>query len=131
MKRLRVTVNGQIYDVTVEELDDAGVEAPPPPAAKPATAPPAPAPAAVPPPAAPAAARPTGVNGAVCAPLVGRVSRILIQPGQDVDAGQPLVVLDAMKMDTPVNAPRAGRVSEVTCAVGDNVRTGQKLVVLA
>jgi biotin carboxyl carrier protein len=62
---------------------------------------------------------------------VGTVTKVLVQPGASVKENEPLLVLDAMKMDTYINAPRAGVVQTVECAVGDAVKVGQKLATLA
>lgn len=134
MKKMRVSLNDKIYEVTVEILEDD--EAHYPGAAPPAWAPPASlaaAPAAAPVAAPPAPRRPAAQSGgnAVFAPIVGTVTKVLVQPGASVKENQPLLVLDAMKMDTYINSPRAGTVQSVECAVGDAVKVGQKLVGLA
>lgn len=128
MKQLRVTVNGKSYDVQVEILqDDEGHYPGAPHAAPPASVP---APAAVPvyspPPAA--ATRSAAGPGALCAPIVGTVTKVLVEPGAEVKTNQKLIVLDAMKMDTYINAPRDGVIESVDCKVGDAVQVGQRLV---
>ncbi len=121
MTRLRITVDGRSFDVTVETLDQP--EAPRPVAAPIA----APAPLAAPAPAAPAAAAPPG---AVPSPLAGRVVTIHCQPGQRVEAGAELITLEAMKMNTFISAPSAGEIVSVNVAPGDAVEEGQVLVVM-
>lgn len=64
----------------------------------------------------------------VCAPMPGRIVRLLVQPGEAVAAGQPLVVIEAMKMENALTAPRAGRVIEVAVAEGASVEAGRLLV---
>lgn len=127
MKRLRITVEGIAYDVTVEELD-AGTS--PAPMAAPAAAPVAPvaspAPAAAPAAAAPAAA----AAGDVTSPLAGTVLKVDVSQGQAVTAGQVLVTLEAMKMNTPVTAPAAGTVTAIRVEAGATVQEGQVLVSL-
>jgi biotin carboxyl carrier protein len=86
-------------------------------------APAAPGPAA---PAKRAAAGPTRVT----APMPGRLVRILVQPGQEVRAGEGLVVMEAMKMENELRAPRAGRVAEVPARERQTVEMGALLVVL-
>ena len=66
----------------------------------------------------------------VVAPMPGTVIRVLVAPGDAVAARQPLVVLEAMKMETPLVAPYAGRSTEVHVAEGDRVAGGALLVEL-
>ena len=129
MKRLRITVQGITYDVTVEDedMDNAA----PAPAAKPAAPAPvaaAPAPVAPAPAAAPAA--PAG-DGAVPSPLSGTVISVDVSVGQKVSAGDTLVVLEAMKMNTNISAPSDGTVTAVNVAAGATVTEGQVLVTLS
>ena len=62
--------------------------------------------------------------------MPGKVVRVLVSPGDDVRAGQGLVVVEAMKMENEIGAPRAGRVKSVDVNPGQNVETGARLVVL-
>lgn len=141
IKRLRVTVDGNSYDVTVELPDETsaapGVIAPPAPAAiAPAT--PAPAPAAAPAPvtptpapaAAPASSGPAG-PGDVPSPLAGRVTAVVVTVGQEVKEGDHLLTLEAMKMNTFVFAPKNGKVTGIKTEVGATVEEGQALVSIA
>jgi biotin carboxyl carrier protein len=141
IKRLRVTVDGNSYDVTVELPDETaatpGVITSPAPvalAAATATLTPAPAsaPAAVPPKpaAAPAASGPAG-PGDVPSPLAGRVTAVVVTAGQEVKEGDHLLTLEAMKMNTFVFAPRGGVVKEIAVTVGDVVEEGQVLAKIA
>jgi biotin carboxyl carrier protein len=66
----------------------------------------------------------------ITAPMPGRVVRVLVEPGQEVPAGQGLVVIEAMKMENELRAPRAGRVAEVPARERQTVETGALLVVL-
>ena len=70
------------------------------------------------------------VAGSLVAPLPGSVVRVAVVPGQRVEAGEPLVILAAMKMEHTVAAPHAGRVAEVRVGEGDQVDAGRVLVVL-
>ncbi len=136
MKKLRITVNQKVYDVVVEVLEDdeqavtgAGFINPLPPPPKSAAVPvapprPAPAPAPVPPSAAPL----KGDPNAILAPIAGVVQKVYVQAGGTVDAKAPVVLLDAMKMDTYIYAPRAGKVAEVNVAPGDAVQVGDRLI---
>jgi glutaconyl-CoA/methylmalonyl-CoA decarboxylase subunit gamma len=135
MKKLRVTVDGKPYDVTVEVPDDAeSAIAPPPAPVSVVTSPPPPPPAVAPPVAAtptpvPAAPVPASASGPgdVPSPLAGRVIAIIVKPGQDVKENDHLLTLEAMKMNTFVFAPKAGKVAEIKVAVGDAVGEGQSL----
>ena len=67
----------------------------------------------------------------VTAPMPGRLVKVLVEAGQEVRAGQGLVVMEAMKMENELRAPRAGRVAEVHARERQAVETGALLVVLA
>lgn len=78
------------------------------------------------------AAGASGANGAdgtqLAAPLSGTIYRVLVEPGQHIEAGDVLLVLEAMKMETEIRAPRAGTVAEIFVDVGDSVDLGRALV---
>lgn len=126
MKRFRITVDGTAYEVEVEELD--AVSLPP---SQPASVPPpaavrmsaAPPPAPVAPVSAPAA-------GDVVSPLAGVVVSVAVTVGGQVEAGQPVLVLEAMKMQTAVAAPRSGTVAAIAVGAGSAVQEGQVLITL-
>jgi biotin carboxyl carrier protein len=80
--------------------------------------------------AAAGARRPAG-PARVTAPMPGRIVRVLAAPGQDVQAGQGLVVMEAMKMENELRAPRPGRVDHVAVREGQAVETGALLAVLS
>ncbi|MBM4343445.1 MAG: acetyl-CoA carboxylase biotin carboxyl carrier protein subunit [Deltaproteobacteria bacterium] len=63
--------------------------------------------------------------------MTGRVVLVHVQPGDSVISGQPLVVVEAMKMEHALRAPRDCMVAQVWCAVGQLVDTGQDLVELS
>lgn len=127
MKKLRVTLNNRVYEVLVEVLEDDESRYPGSTTPAAAYAPPAAAPAMPIPMPAPRPVAAVGGQG-VFAPIVGTVTKILVAPGAAVKQNQPLIILDAMKMDTYINAPRDGVIESVDCKVGDAVQVGQRLV---
>jgi biotin carboxyl carrier protein len=76
------------------------------------------------------ATKPAHGAGRVQAPMPGKIVRVLVPVGQQVAAGEGLVVMEAMKMENELRAARAGRVREVRVAEGQAVETGALLVVL-
>ena len=132
MKKLRVTVEGKTYEVTVETAGGAAFVAPAPvavsaPVSAPAPVVQAPAPVAAP---APKPAAPAGAND-VCSPLVGKVVSIAVKVGDPVTEGAQLVTIEAMKMNTHIYAHAAGKVATIHVAPGDGVSEGQALISLA
>lgn len=122
MKSYTITVNGNVYDVTVEE-NVGGAQAAAP--AKRAAAPAAPK-------AAPAAPKAAGVAGGikVTAGAAGKVFKIEASVGQKVAKGDAVVIIEAMKMEIPVVAPEDGTVASIDVAVGDAVEAGGVLATL-
>jgi glutaconyl-CoA/methylmalonyl-CoA decarboxylase subunit gamma len=123
MKKLRITVDGRVFDVTVELADEAAPAAPVPRAAAPVAA--VPVPVAPPPPATT-----TSAPGSVCSPLAGKVVSIDVQPGATVTVGAQLVTLEAMKMNTFVYADRAGTITAISAKPGDAVEEGAPLLII-
>ncbi|CAO3430285.1 acetyl-CoA carboxylase biotin carboxylase subunit [Azospirillum doebereinerae] len=76
------------------------------------------------------AAEQEGGSGRLTAPMPGTVVRVLVEAGQVVEAGAPLMLLEAMKMEHTIKAPAAGTVSAVNFAAGDQVSEGVDLLVL-
>ena len=66
----------------------------------------------------------------IVAPMPGRVVRVLAQPGDDVELRQPLIVIEAMKMENELRAPKSGRVKEVAVETGASVEAGRLLIVV-
>ena len=136
MKMLRITLQGKTYEVGVEVLDTASngvvaapVSAPAPVAvAAPAPAAPAPAPAPV---AAPAAPAPVAGGHPVSSPMPGTVMKITTAVGQHVVKDQELLILEAMKMESPIYAPCDGTVASILVKESDAVVEGQVLVQLS
>ena len=122
MKNYTITVNGNVYDVVVEEGASTGA---------PVAAPAAPKAA---PKAAPAAAPKAASAGAgsikVEAGAAGKVFKIEASVGQAVKKGDPVVVVEAMKMETEIVAPADGTVAQILVKAGDAVDTGAALVTL-
>jgi biotin carboxyl carrier protein len=121
MKNFRITVNGTAYDVQVEEMGEN---------AAPAAA--APAPVAASAPAPKKAAAPAGAVGniSVKAPMPGTVVNVVVTTGQPVKAGDDLVFIEAMKMETPVKAPQDATVATIEVSKGEAVDSGKVLVTL-
>jgi 3-methylcrotonyl-CoA carboxylase alpha subunit len=70
-------------------------------------------------------------EGRLTAPMPGKVIAVLVEPGEKVEKGAPLIVMEAMKMEHTIGAPAAGTVAELLYAVGDQVAEGAQLLVLA
>ena len=66
----------------------------------------------------------------IVAPMPGRVVRVLVAAGDPVDVRQPVVVVEAMKMENELRAPRAGHVREIAVAPGTSVEAGRVLAVI-
>jgi biotin carboxyl carrier protein len=77
-----------------------------------------------------ARARPGAGDEALAAPMPATVIKLLVEPGQIVERGDSLLLLEAMKMELPIRAPRAGRVSAFHCKAGELVQAGVPLVIL-
>ena len=77
-----------------------------------------------------AAAAPAGGGEPVLAPLAGNIFKVVAHPGQAVQEGDLLLILEAMKMETEVRAPRAGTVGTISVSVGDSVAVGDTLMTL-
>lgn len=124
IKNYTITVNGNTYDVTVEEGASTGAPAV---AAAPKAA--APAPAAAPKAAAPAA---TGAAGSVkiVAPMPGKILKVNVNTGDAVKKGQVVMVLEAMKMENEIVAPQDGTVASVNTSAGSAVEAGETLATL-
>ena len=121
MKSYTITVNGNVYDVTVEENVGGAVA----PAPRKAAAPVAPK-------AAPAAPKAAGAAGGIKveAGAAGKVFKIEASVGQKVAKGDAVVIIEAMKMEIPVVAPEDGTVASIDVAVGDAVEAGAVLATL-
>ena len=122
MKNYTITVNGNVYDVTVEEGGQGSTGTVPKAAPK----------AAAPKAAAPKAAEPSGAAGAVKinAPMTGKILSVKASAGQAVKKGDVIMVLEAMKMENEIVAPQDGTVAGINVAAGDSVEAGAVLASL-
>lgn len=118
MKQYKVTVNGTLYEITLEVVEGAELAAAPAPA-------PAAAPAAAPAPAAVPAGGET-----ICAPMPGNILSVNVKAGDAVKKGDVLMILEAMKMENEIMAPADGTVVSVNATAGNTVDTGAVLCVL-
>ena len=125
MKKLRVTVGGKVYEVTVEVLVDdthgipsKHVVTPSPPE----VSMPTPTPTAPPVSKAP---------GNVVYPIAGKVVAIPVRVGQNVEEGDQLIVLEAMKMNNYIYAPRSGQITGLYVQVEDIVEEGQLILTIS
>ena len=118
MKRYTITVNGNAYDVTVDEADGsvAPVAAPAPKKAAPAKK----------------AAAPAGAQGnaTVNAPMNGTIVDVKVKVGDKVTNGTVIAVLEAMKMENDISSPCAGKVLSVNTTKGAAVETGTLICVI-
>lgn len=119
MKNYTITVNGNVYDVTVEEGAPVSQTAPK---------------AVTPKAAAPKAEAPkvSGTAGSikVNAPMPGKIVAVKANPGDKVSRGQVILVLEAMKMENDIVAPEDGTVASVNVAVGSSVESGETIATL-
>jgi len=115
MKRLRITVEGKTYEVTVELPNETASSAPVASAGVSSSSVVSPAASA------------TGPD-VVVSPLGGNLVAINVKVGQEVKTGEQVAVLEAMKMNTQINATSSGKVAEILVAVGTAVQEGQALI---
>ena len=141
MKNYTITVNGQVYVVQVEEGITAAAQGAPVvtlPAAPvfqqaPAFQPAAPAPVTPAPAVAPApAAAPAGVAGSITveSPMPGKILSVEKKVGDSVEAGQTIMILEAMKMENEIVAPEAGTIASINVSVNQSVEAGEVLATL-
>ncbi len=123
MRTFNVTVNGQTYEVSVEEVAQGSAPAAAPVAAAPAAPKAAPKPAAKPAPAA-------GSGTPVKAPMPGTILDVKVRVGDTVTNGQAICVLEAMKMENEIPAPKAGKVTSILASKGNSVNTGDVLATI-
>lgn len=73
---------------------------------------------------------PSGGAGSVTAPIPGQVLKVLVNEGDEVPAGKPVLIMEAMKMENVINAPVAGTVGKILVNPGDAVGQGQELMII-
>ena len=131
MRKFVINVNGKSYDVEVEEVTGGAVVSAPVVAAAPAPVQQA-APAPVEAPKAAPAPKASGSAGSVKieAPMPGTVLKINVSVGDQVQEGQAVVVLEAMKMENDIVASSGGTVASINVSSGDNVNSGDVLITL-
>ena len=123
----RISVNGKVFDVTVEPVGESvGTPVPAPVAATSVPAPVATTP--IPTPAPVASGNDTEER--VVSPMPGNIWEVCVSVGQSVGTGECLIVLESMKMENEIVAPRTGVVKQILVAKGVSVETGDVLVVL-
>ena len=105
MKKYRVTVNGSVYEIELEEIKGENAGAPAETSAPPAS---------------------TGDGEAVLAPMPGNILSVNVTEGQSVKKGDVLMILEAMKMENEIMAPAAGKVTGLVIK-GSSVETGAVL----
>ncbi len=126
MKSYTITVNGNVYDVTVEEKTPGSAASTPAPQAAAAQPAPAPTHAPQPAPVAPASAGKIRIE----AGAAGKVVDIAASPGDSVARGDTVVILEVMKMETPVVAPLDGTVASIEVTKGQSVAAGELLATM-
>jgi len=118
MKKLRVTVEGKVYEVLVEILDEGTQTAAPIPVAQTNVA------QVTAPVSAPVIARASATPGDVVSPLAGKLVSIDVKLGDTVAEGAQVATIEAMKMNTYIYAPKAGKVTATLITPGDGVEEG-------
>jgi methylmalonyl-CoA carboxyltransferase small subunit len=125
--KLKITIDGKVYEVDVEVEEP---EQPHPGYVPPAPQTRVPAVAAAPTPLHGTATPVSDESKAVRSPIAGVVARITAQVGQAIVVNDVLLVLEAMKMETTISSPVSGKVAKVNVHPGDAVQSGQVLVEL-
>ena len=126
LRKFKITIDGKTYLVEMEEIGGAPAAQPAPAAPATPAATPTPATPAAPAPAAPVA--PTGEGEVVTAPMPGTVTKILVKDGDTVTENQPLMILEAIKMENEIVAPKAGTIGQVFATLNQNVNSGDNLI---
>ncbi len=124
MNKYRIKINGHIYEAEIEVLDGQNESAP---AEKPAPARPAPTGFTPMPTGASMIRKSNAEEGTVCSPLPGIVTKILVNEGEPVKAGQAVLILEAMKMENEIAAPADGILHGLAVGEGAHIAAGVPL----
>lgn len=127
MKKLRITVQGKVYDVKVEVLeDDEAIQSeglgfgtlpiPSPPAPITQTAPPV------------SNVVKRGGPNSLASPIAGSILKVFVSEGSEIEEKAPVVLMEAMKMETYIYAPKSGKIASVKVKKGDTVQAGDTLI---
>ena len=131
MSKYRITLEGKTYEMDVERIGEGGAVKPVAKAAAPAASAPAQPASASATPAAPAApaqqANQEVSSGSVVAPMPGTVIKIVKNVGDEVKAGELVLILEAMKMENEISAPVSGKIAAINCTAGGTVNGGDVL----
>lgn len=127
--KLQINIDGKQYEAEIEVLEEERRDALDYGANRPASNRRGGGAGAAPPSQPEAASAPTASDDKVCkSSIVGIVVKVLASVGQSVNAGEPLLVLEAMKMESNVVSPLTGKIKAIPVAVGESVKKGQVLV---
>ena len=112
MKVYKVKVNGEVYEVEVEAVDEVkgSIET--------TTA------------AAPKAATPASGANTIKAPIAGKILDVKVNVGDNVNKDDTVAIIEAMKMENEIKSPLSGKVADIVISEGDNVNTGDVIIVL-
>ena len=134
MRKFVISVNGNSYEVEVDEITEGGTNiSRPAPVVNTVVVKPAAQSVAQAAPAKPVASPEPVVSAGqevVESPMPGNIWKVLVAEGDMVKSGQTLVILEAMKMENELVAPRDGKVSKIMTSEGTSVNTGDKLVII-
>ncbi len=117
MKAYKVTVNGNVYEITLEIIDKEEIKNAP--ATAPATTP------------APTASNASAGSVTINSPMPGTILKVNITNGQNVKKGDVLMILEAMKMENEIMAPSDGTIASLNVQAGSSVESGTVLCTLA
>ena len=124
MSKYRIKLDGKTYEMEIEAVGAGNIA----PAASSKTA--APAPASSAPVSKPSQVSVAEGQGAVISPMPGTVVKVLVKEGDEVKAGQPVLVLEAMKMENEITAEKDGKIVKIAVAEGQAVAKDEVLVVV-
>lgn len=129
MKKFIIRVNGKAYEVEVEEVRGDRTAGKPQNRVQPPERPQTDM--GPKPPADSEPATPSGSEAVITAPMAGTVAKIFVQPGDMVDAGDVLLILEAMKMENDVMAAVSGKITSVAVSEGKIINAGDVLITMA